>query len=197
MQFQWSSDFTKSQNAEVGRTSGFTWSNQDKWEHSEQVGHDHIQATVEDLQEGDSTTSMGNVYKCSILKQGKKCFLMLRQNPLCFSLCLLPFILALGTSEKLTLSPLQLSTVWFYLLYGRQKFSKEFASDLFFFFPFFFLFYFKHRPTAWWKVNCYIIKNLDGLKKKKKKKKKIQTLPVQDVNSQRLVINVFPRQTIL
>lgn len=37
-----------------------------------------------------------------------------------------------------------------------------------FFFFFFSLFYFKHRPTVWWKVNCYIIKNLDGLKKKKK-----------------------------
>lgn len=88
-----------------------------------------------------------------------------------FSLCLLPFILALGTTEKKAwlhppcLSPLQFSTVWFYLIYDRQKFSKEFASD------------FKnknkanktkqkiHRSPAWWKVNCYIIKSLAGLNK--------------------------------
>lgn len=60
MRFQWSLDFTKSLNVRLAgplappgptRTSGDT----------EQVGQEHIQAAVEDLQGGDSTTSMGKV----------------------------------------------------------------------------------------------------------------------------------------
>ena len=37
----------------------------------------------------ESTTSLGNLFQCSITLRGKKFFLTFRQNFLCFSLCLL------------------------------------------------------------------------------------------------------------
>ena len=50
--------------------------------------------------EGDATTSLGNLFQCSITLRGKKFFLMFRWNFLCFSLCPLPLVLLLGTTEK-------------------------------------------------------------------------------------------------
>jgi len=50
--------------------------------------------------EGDSTTSLGSLCQCSVTLRGKKFFLMFRQNFLCFSLCPLPLVLSLGTTEK-------------------------------------------------------------------------------------------------
>lgn len=45
-------------------------------------------------------TSLGHCCPCLVTLIIKKCFLMLRQNILCFSLCLLPLVLPLGTTEK-------------------------------------------------------------------------------------------------
>ena len=42
--------------------------------------------------EGDSTTSLGSLFQCSITLRGKKFFLMFRRNFLCFSLCPLPLV---------------------------------------------------------------------------------------------------------
>jgi len=50
--------------------------------------------------EGDSTTSLGSLCQCSVTLRGKKFFLMFRWNFLCFSLCPLPLVLSLGTTEK-------------------------------------------------------------------------------------------------
>jgi len=50
--------------------------------------------------EGDSTTSLGSLCRGSITLGGKKFFLMFRQNFLYFSLCPLPLVLLLGTTEK-------------------------------------------------------------------------------------------------
>ena len=50
--------------------------------------------------EGDSTTSLGSLPQCSVTLRGKKFFLMFRWNFLCFSLCPLPLVLSLGTTEK-------------------------------------------------------------------------------------------------
>ena len=50
--------------------------------------------------DGNSTTPLGNLCQCSATLAGKKCFLMFRGNLLCFSLCPLPLVLALGTAEK-------------------------------------------------------------------------------------------------
>ena len=50
--------------------------------------------------EGDSTTSLGSLFQCSVTLRGKKFFLMFRQNFLFFSLCPLPLVLSLGTTEK-------------------------------------------------------------------------------------------------
>jgi len=50
--------------------------------------------------EGESTTSLGSLFQCSVTLRGKKFFLMFRQNFLCFSLCPLPLVLSLGTTEK-------------------------------------------------------------------------------------------------
>jgi len=50
--------------------------------------------------EGDSTTSPDNLFQCSVTIRGKKFFFMFRRNLLCFSLCPLPLVLSLGTTEK-------------------------------------------------------------------------------------------------
>ena len=50
--------------------------------------------------EGDSTTSLGNLFQCSVTLRVKKFFLMFSWNFLCFSLCPLPLVLSLGTTEK-------------------------------------------------------------------------------------------------
>ena len=50
--------------------------------------------------EGDSTTSLGSLFKGSVTLRGKKFFLMFRRNFLCLSLCPLPLVLSLGTTEK-------------------------------------------------------------------------------------------------
>jgi len=49
--------------------------------------------------EGDSTTSLGNLFQGSIILKGKF-FLIFRWNFPCFSLCPLPLVLSLGTTEK-------------------------------------------------------------------------------------------------
>jgi len=50
--------------------------------------------------EGDSTTSLGSVFQCSVTLRGKKFFLMFRRNFPCFILCPLPLVLSLGITEK-------------------------------------------------------------------------------------------------
>jgi len=50
--------------------------------------------------EGNSTTSLGSLFQCSVTLRGKKFFLMFRRNFLCFNLCPLPLVLSLGTTEK-------------------------------------------------------------------------------------------------
>ena len=50
--------------------------------------------------EGDSTTSLGSLFQCSVTLRGKKFFLMFRWNFLCFSLRPLPLVLLLCTTEK-------------------------------------------------------------------------------------------------
>jgi len=42
--------------------------------------------------EGDSATSLGSLFQCSVTLRGKKFFPMCRWNFLCFSLCLLPLL---------------------------------------------------------------------------------------------------------
>jgi len=50
--------------------------------------------------EGESTTPLGNLFQCSVTLEEKKFFLMFKRNFLCFSLCPLPLVLPLGTTEK-------------------------------------------------------------------------------------------------
>ena len=50
--------------------------------------------------EGESTTSLGSLFQCSVTLRGKKFFLMFRRNFLCFSLCPLPLVLSLGTRNR-------------------------------------------------------------------------------------------------
>jgi len=50
--------------------------------------------------DGDSTTSLGNWCQCLVPLTVKRCFLMFRENFLCFSLCPFPLVLSLGTTEK-------------------------------------------------------------------------------------------------
>ena len=57
--------------------------------------------------EGDSTTSLGSLFQCSVTLRGKKFFLLFRRNFLCLSLCPLPLVLqGLPTSRKLPPSQL-------------------------------------------------------------------------------------------
>ena len=50
--------------------------------------------------EGDATTSLGSLFQGSVTLRVKKCFLVFNWNFLCFSLCPLPLVLSLGTTEK-------------------------------------------------------------------------------------------------
>ena len=50
--------------------------------------------------ERDSTASLGSLFQGSVTLRGKKFFLMLRRNFLCFSLCPLPLVLSLGTTGQ-------------------------------------------------------------------------------------------------
>ena len=50
--------------------------------------------------EGDSTASLGSLFQGSVTLRGKKFFLMFSWNFLCLSLCPLPLVLSLGTTEK-------------------------------------------------------------------------------------------------
>ena len=64
--------------------------------------------------EGDSTTSLGSLFQGSVTLRGKKFFLLFRRNFLCFSLCLLPLVLSLGTTEK-SLAPFSWHPALIYL----------------------------------------------------------------------------------
>ena len=50
--------------------------------------------------DGDTTASPGNLCQCSVTLSVTKCFLMFRGNLPCFSLCPLPLVLSLGTTEQ-------------------------------------------------------------------------------------------------
>ena len=50
--------------------------------------------------EGESTTPLDSLFQCSISLRAKKFFPVFRYNFLCFSLCPLPLVLSLGTTEK-------------------------------------------------------------------------------------------------
>jgi len=50
--------------------------------------------------EEDSTTPLDSLFEDSVTLRVKKIFLLLRWNYLCFSLCLMPLVLLLGTTEK-------------------------------------------------------------------------------------------------
>ena len=67
--------------------------------------------------EGDSTTSLGSLFQCSITLRGKKFFLMFRQNFLWLSLCPLPLVLSLGTKD--------LWTPEVFLLFSRSKLAMD------------------------------------------------------------------------
>lgn len=71
-----------------------------KQKHPGQGAQAHIQVDFEDIRGGDYTTSLDSVCQCSITCIVKKCFLMFRRILLCFSLCPMPLVLSLGTSEN-------------------------------------------------------------------------------------------------
>jgi len=71
-----------------------------KQDHLQQAAQDRVQAVLNISREGDSTTSLGSLFQCSITFRGKKFFLMFSWNFPCFSLCPLPLVLLLGTTEK-------------------------------------------------------------------------------------------------
>lgn len=63
---------------------------------------------------GQYMTILGNLFHCSVIFTLKKSYLMIRQNPLCFSLCSLLLVLSLGITEK-TLTPSSLHSPFRYL----------------------------------------------------------------------------------
>ena len=66
----------------------------------QQAAQDLVQWVFNISREGDSTTSLGSLFQCSVTLRGKKFLLMLRRNFLCFRLYPLPLVLSLGTTEK-------------------------------------------------------------------------------------------------
>ena len=64
----------------------------------EQAAQDHIQVGFEISGEGQSTTSLGSLFQCSV--RVKKFFLMFIWNFLCCSLCPLPLVLSLAPLKR-------------------------------------------------------------------------------------------------
>ncbi|NXN56925.1 ARMC4 protein, partial [Rynchops niger] len=64
--------------------------------------------------EGDSTTSLGSLFQCSVTLTVKKFFRVFERNFLCSNLCPLPLVLSLGTIEK-SLAPSSFSPPFRYL----------------------------------------------------------------------------------
>ena len=52
------------------------------------------------FKDGDSTTPLDNLCQCSVSLTAKQCFLIFRWSHLCFSVCPLPLVLLLDTTEK-------------------------------------------------------------------------------------------------
>lgn len=85
--------------------------------HPQQGAQHHLQEASEDLQEGDSTTSLGSLCHCSITCTAQKGCLVFMGNLLCSSLCPLPLVLSLGTTQKtLALSSLHSPFRYLYIL---------------------------------------------------------------------------------
>lgn len=61
----------------------------------ELLAQDCVQTASECLQGGDSTPYLGKVFHYLVTCMAQKCFLMLRQNLWCCTLCPLPLVLAL------------------------------------------------------------------------------------------------------
>ena len=57
------------------------------------------------ISRGETPQSPGSLCQPSITHTVKKCFLILRQNLLCTYVCLIPLVLALGTTKKSWLHP--------------------------------------------------------------------------------------------
>jgi len=68
--------------------------------HLQQAVEDLVQARLEYLQRRRIHNPSGQPVPVLVTLRGKKFFLMFRRNFLCFSLCLLPLVLSLGTTEK-------------------------------------------------------------------------------------------------
>jgi len=68
--------------------------------HLQQVPQDCVQAGLEYLQRRRIHNPLGSLFQGSVTIQVKKFFLVFRWNFLCFSLCPLPLVLSLGTTEK-------------------------------------------------------------------------------------------------
>ena len=75
--------------------------------HPAQGAQSRIQVAFGDLQERDSTASLGNLCQCSIACTAQKCFLVFRGNS---SLCALPVVLALGSTDN-SLTPSSLHSL--------------------------------------------------------------------------------------
>jgi len=71
-----------------------------KQAHLQQALEDLVQAVLNISRERDSTASLGSLFHCPVTLRGKRFFLMFRRNFLCLSLCPLPLVLSLGTTEK-------------------------------------------------------------------------------------------------
>lgn len=83
-------------------------------EHPERITQVHVQEASADLQGGDSIAFLGSLCRRSITQTAREYCLMVRVNFLCSRLCPLPFVLALGTTEK-SLDPSSLHSPFRYL----------------------------------------------------------------------------------
>ena len=94
------SKVTESQNHRITECQGLEGTSVDQLVQpscQSRVTYSRLHRTVSRLvlnisREGESTTSLGNLFQFSITLRGRKFFLMFRQNFLCLSLCPLPLI---------------------------------------------------------------------------------------------------------
>ena len=67
----------------------------------EEVAQEYAQQLLKVSKDVDSKISLGNF--CLVTPSVVKCFLIFREDLLCFRLCPLPLVLALGTTERVWL----------------------------------------------------------------------------------------------
>jgi len=104
-----------------------------KQSHLQQAALDLVQVSLNISREGESTSSLGSLFQCSVTLRVKQFFLVFRWNFLCFRLCPLPLVLSLSSLQGKTFQSLSRLLV--------QEFNHPHGEKFFVISSWYFLFY--------------------------------------------------------